>query len=119
VANPVVWFEVVGKDGARPRSFYERFFDWKVQTDPTMDYGMVSLEDKGIGGGIGKSEDGGAGRGTCYVEVGDLAASVAKEQELGGPTVVPPTEIPGFGLTFALVADPVGHVIGLSKGAVW
>jgi len=26
--------------------------------------------------------------------------------------------IPGFGLTFAFFADPEGHVVGLSKGAV-
>jgi hypothetical protein len=31
---------------------------------------------------------------------------------------VPPTEIPEFGLTFARFADPEGHVVGLSKGAV-
>lgn len=29
-----------------------------------------------------------------------------------------PTEIPGFGLTFAFFADPEGHVVGLSNGAV-
>ena len=41
-----------------------------------------------------------------------------KAEKLGGKTVVPPTEIPDFGLTFAFFADPEGHVVGLSRGAV-
>jgi len=41
-----------------------------------------------------------------------------RAEKLRGKTVVPPTEIPDFGLTFAFVADPGGHVAGLSKGAV-
>jgi predicted enzyme related to lactoylglutathione lyase len=41
-----------------------------------------------------------------------------KAEQLGGKTVVPPTEIPQFELTFAFFADPEGHVVGLSKGAV-
>ena len=46
------------------------------------------------------------------------AAYLAKAETLGATTIVPPTELPQFGLTFAMFADPEGHVIGLSKGAV-
>jgi hypothetical protein len=35
-----------------------------------------------------------------------------------GYGLVAPTEIPDFGLTFASVADPERHAVGLSKGAV-
>ena len=73
---------------------------------------------KGIGGGIGASQDGGPGQVTFYVEVDDPAAYLAKAEKLGGQTIVPPSEIPDFGLTFAFFADPEGHVVGLSKGAV-
>jgi predicted enzyme related to lactoylglutathione lyase len=55
---------------------------------------------------------------TFYVEVDDPSAYLKKVAELGGTTIVPPTEIPQFGLTFAFFADPEGHVVGLSKGAV-
>jgi predicted enzyme related to lactoylglutathione lyase len=49
---------------------------------------------------------------------GDPAAYLQKAEGLGGQTIVPPTEIEQFGLTFAFFADPEGHVVGLSKGAV-
>ncbi|MDQ6779093.1 MAG: hypothetical protein M3071_23365 [Actinomycetota bacterium] len=55
---------------------------------------------------------------TFYVEVDDPAAYLKKAEELGGQTIMEPSEIPEFGLTFAFFADPEGHVIGLSRGAV-
>jgi predicted enzyme related to lactoylglutathione lyase len=115
----VVWFEVVGKDGATLRSFYSSLFGWQIADSGTgMDYGMVAATNGGIGGGIGKSQDGGEGFVTVYVEVDDPAAYLARAEKLGGKTVVPPTEIPSVNLTFALFTDPEGHLIGLSKGAV-
>ena len=46
-----------------------------------------------------------------------LGAYLKKVEQHGGTTVVPPTEIPQFNLTFAVIADPEGHVVKLSKGA--
>ena len=120
MAQPAVaWFEVTGKDGRKLQEFYGRLFVWQVQDagDGT-GYGLVQAAPKGIGGGIGAAQDGGPGAVTFYVEVDDPAAYLAKAETLGGKTIVPPTEIPNFGLTFAFFADPEGHVVGLSKGAV-
>jgi predicted enzyme related to lactoylglutathione lyase len=61
---------------------------------------------------------GGRGHVTVYVEVDDLAAYLSKAERLGGKTVVPPTEISEFSLSFAFFADPEGHVVGLSKGVI-
>lgn len=55
---------------------------------------------------------------TFYVEVDDPAKFLEKAEKLGGMTIVPPTEIENFGLTFAFFADPEGHVVGLSRGAI-
>jgi uncharacterized protein len=119
MANPVAWFEVVGKDGAALRSFYGRLFDWQISASGgEMDYGLVPAAEKGIGGGIGASPDGGAGQVTFYVEVDDPAAYLARAEQLGGKTIVPPMEVPGQNLTIAMLADPEGHVVGLSKGVV-
>jgi hypothetical protein len=52
------------------------------------------------------------------VEAGGPAAFSERAEKLEGKTVVPPAEIPDSGLTCAFFADPVGHVAGLSKGAV-
>lgn len=118
-SNAVVWFEVVGKDGAGLRKFYEDLFDWRIADSATgMDYGLVAPRNGGIGGGIGRSQDGGQGFVTVYIEVDDPAAYLARAEKLGGRTVLPPTEIPAANLTFALFSDPEGHLIGLSKGAV-
>ena len=115
----VAWFEVLGKDGDRLRSFYSSLFGWQIADSGTgMDYGLVAATNGGIGGGIGRSPDGSDGFVTVYVEVDDPAAYLEKAEKLGGKTIVPPTEILAVNLTFACFTDPEGHVIGLSKGAV-
>jgi predicted enzyme related to lactoylglutathione lyase len=114
----VAWFDVTGKD-APLQEFYGKLVARQIQDagDDT-GYGPVSPADKGIAGGIGAAQDGGEGGVTFYVEVGDPAAYLEKAEELGGRTIVPPTELEQFGLTFAFFTDPEGHVVGLSKGAV-
>jgi uncharacterized protein len=120
MAQPAVaWFEITGKDGPALQQFYARLFDWHIQdAGDGSGYGVVQAAQGGIGGGVGAAQDGDTGRVTFYVEVDDPAAYLQKATELGGRTILPPTEIPQFGLTFAFFADPEGHVVGLSKGAV-
>jgi predicted enzyme related to lactoylglutathione lyase len=52
--NPVVHFEVTGKDGKKLQDFYGGIFGWNVDADNPMNYGIVSNEDTGggIGGGM-------------------------------------------------------------------
>ena len=117
MANSVVWFEVVGSDGAQLQKFYGDLFGWSLQgAEGDESYGLVNAEKGGIGGGIGASQDGGDGHVTFYVEVDDPSAYLARAQKLGGTIVLPPTEVPNYNLTFALFTDPQGHLIGLSKG---
>lgn len=120
MAKPIVgWFEVTGKDGPALQNFYSKLFGWEVSdAGDGSGYGLVAPGDKGIAGGIGASQDGGPGAVTFYVEVDDLDSYLAKAEKLGGTTLVSPTEIPNFGLSFAFFADPEGHMVGLSKGAV-
>jgi predicted enzyme related to lactoylglutathione lyase len=110
---------VTGKDGAALQDFYGKLFDWQIQdAGDDSGYGLVGAAEKGIAGGIGGAQDGGEGGLTFYVEVDDPAAYLKKAEELGGQTIVPPTELEQFGLTFAFFTDPEGHVVGLSEGAV-
>ena len=62
MANPVVHFEVTGKDGPALVSFYEELFGWKVNAIEGMGYALVEKEGDGIGGGIGTSQDGSSKR---------------------------------------------------------
>ena len=115
MADKVVWFEITGKDGGKLQSFYGELFGWKVDASNPMNYGMVEAEQSGIGGGIGKA-DNGDGHVTFYMGVDDPQSYLDKAEKLGGKTVVPVTEIPNM-VTFALIADPEGHVIGVVKNS--
>ena len=116
MANQVGWFEVVGQDGEKLRSFYGDAFGWKfnIPEGPGgMDYGMVDAAEGGIGGGVGTAPAG-SGHATFYVGVEDPQAALDKIESLGGKTVVPVTVIPDM-VTFALFTDPEGHLVGLYK----
>jgi len=112
MADKVVHFEVTGSDGKRLQDFYASLFDWNVDANNPMQYGMVNSEQSGIGGGICQSQ--GRSLVTFYVEVRDLAAALSKAQKLGGKTVMPPMQVPG-GPEIAQFSDPDGNVIGLLK----
>ena len=112
MGQPVVHFEVHGKDGKKLQEFYGKLFDWNVDTNNPMAYGMVAGSDGGIGGGI--TESPAAPMVTFYVNVPDIAAALKKAESLGGKTVMPPMAVPG-GPEIAQFADPEGNVIGLSK----
>jgi predicted enzyme related to lactoylglutathione lyase len=65
---PVVHFEIVGKDSSKLISFYGELFDWKINSDNPMNYGIIKSQREGtIGGGIGQSREGQPGYVTFYV----------------------------------------------------
>ena len=113
MANPVVHFEITGKDAQKSAKFYSGIFDWKVDANNPMNYGMVdTAAGSGIGGGIAQGETPMA---TFYVQVADPQAYLDKAVSLGGTVVAPVTEVPEM-VTFALFSDPDGNVVGLVKG---
>lgn len=115
--NPIVHFEVVGSDSAKTKHFYTELFDWTINDDNPMNYGMLHTgSDRGISGGIyGVEEEDDRPGLKIYVEVDDLQAYLDKAEQLGGKTILPPTVVPDM-VTFALFADPDGTLIGLVKG---
>ena len=118
MGNPVVHFEIIGKDPAKLRKFYAELFSWKVgeMMGPEMGYySLVDASSSGVAVGIGSPEPGGSARTTAYVEVADLQATLDRAVAMGGTVLMPPMEIPGV-VTMAQFADPAGNVIGLIKG---
>jgi predicted enzyme related to lactoylglutathione lyase len=115
MANPVVHFEVTGKDMDALNSFYSQLFGWKTnKVEGEMPYTIVEAGgDGGIGGGIGATPEG-DGHVTFYVQVDDLQAALDKAGELGGSTVMPPMDM-GENGAIALFNDPEGHMVGLFK----
>jgi predicted enzyme related to lactoylglutathione lyase len=122
MGQPVVHFEVIGRDGPALQSFFSGLFGWEIKTDNPMNYGVITREGNtnaagaGIGGGIAAGPDGYAGHVTFYVEVPDVEAALAKAESLGGTRLMGPEEVPG-GPELGQFADPEGHVIGVVKSA--
>lgn len=118
MGQPVVHFEVVGKDGEKLRAYYADLFGWRFdEAVGPMNYGVVPREGNtnadgvGIGGGVGGFE-GGDGHVTFYVEVPDIEATLAQAEALGGKRLSGPDEVPGAGILIAHLSDPEGHMIG-------
>jgi len=116
MSNPVVHFEARAKDPKKAQQFYSQLFNWRVDANNPMEYGMVEKgADHGIGGGIGGTPTG-KSQVTFYVEVPDLQSTLDRAQKLGGKVVTPPMDVPG-GPTMATFTDPEGNEIGLVKAA--
>jgi predicted enzyme related to lactoylglutathione lyase len=120
MGQPVVHFEVVGRDGAKLREYYGELFEWQINADNPMNYGLVEAAEgsvgPGIAGGIGQGPEGYEGHVTFYVEVPDVEAALQKAESLGGARVMGPETIME-GITLGQFKDPEGNVIGLTQSA--
>ena len=123
MGQPVVHFEVLGKDADKTQSYYSELFGWQIEPlpfeNPTQ-YGLVkrdgntNAEGVGIGGGVGSGPSGYDGHVTFYVEVPDVEAALAKAESLGGTRVMGPETIMDQ-VELGQFKDPEGHVIGVVK----
>jgi predicted enzyme related to lactoylglutathione lyase len=112
MGNPVVHFEVYGRNQPALKEFYEKAFGWEIHVDPQMGYGMIHAgaeAGKGIDGGLGQGDP----RVNVVIEVPDLGKALTQIEELGGKTVTPITEMGQ--VTFAEFSDLEGNVLGIVK----
>ena len=120
MGQPVVHFEIVGKDAEKLQSYYSELFGWEIDSSNPMSYGLVQREANvnadgvGIGGGVGGGPDGYDGHVTFYVEVPDVEAALAKAESLGGTRMMGPEQVMEQ-VEIGLFTDPEGHVIGVVK----
>jgi predicted enzyme related to lactoylglutathione lyase len=118
MGQPVVHFEIIGKDGKELQGFYSELFDWEIDSNNPMNYGVVAREGNvrgdgtGIGGGVGAGPEGYSGHVTFYVEVPDVEASLAKAESLGGKRLMGPDKVME-GIEIGQFADLEGHMIGV------
>ncbi len=121
MGQPVVHFEVIGKDGDKLQKYYSELFGWEIDSNNEMNYGMVSRDGNltadgspGIGGGVAGGPPGYGGHVTFYVAVPDVEEALAKAESLGGTRIMGPEKIMD-GVELGQFSDPEGHVIGLVK----
>jgi uncharacterized protein len=127
MAQPVVHFDIIGRDPERLRDYYGQLFGWTFTTPSPVAgevsqpdaYGfldLVTAEDgTGIRGGVG----GGAGfdaHAVFYVAVPDVEAALHQAERLGGTRVMGPATSPS-GLVVGHFSDPEGSLIGLAGPA--
>src|SRR5207245_10978061 len=101
MGKPVVHWEVTGKNSKRLQKFYADLFDWKVDANNPMEYGMVDTGGKGINGGIAAAQAGPGGV-NFYVEVENLEEYLRSAERAGGKTVMPGSEGPGWSTVVVL-----------------
>src|SRR5256885_11988857 len=112
--NPVVHFEVLGRDPNALRKFYSEALGWVAgpADDSPFEYSMIQPgEGKGIAGGIGKAPQG-PGHVTFYVAVSYPQATPDPITGPGGRPVHPVFVGPR-GPTLPTSADPARASVGL------
>jgi predicted enzyme related to lactoylglutathione lyase len=115
---PVVHFEINTASQPELARFYADAFGWSMQPE-TDDYIQIKTNgvcagtgEPGIEGGIGPS-DPGDDFVTFYVQVPDVAETLAEVVERGAQVEMPPTE--AGPVVFAIFRDPAGNRIGLVR----
>ena len=120
MGQPVVHFEIIGKDGEKLQRYYSDLFGWKVDASNPMNYGIVAREGNtnpdgvGIAGGIGPGPEGYEGHVTFYIEVPDVEAALAKAESLGGAWMMGPETIMDS-IELGHFTDPEGHLVGVVR----
>jgi hypothetical protein len=111
--NPIVHAEIRSVDPDATRSFFGKLFGWTFPEGAIPGYTYVDTGvPNALPGGIGPVQDGNS-LVTFFVGVDDIDATVADATRLGGSVVQAPVRVPG--VSFALIADPAGQVVGLAQ----
>ena len=120
MGQPVVHFEIIGKDGEKLRSYYSELFGWEIDADNPMNYGVVQRNGNtddggaGIGGGVAAGPEGYDGHVMFYIEVPDVEAALAKAESLGGTRIMGPDKVMDT-IELGHFNDPEGHLVGVVK----
>jgi uncharacterized protein len=124
MSQPVVHFEIVGRDPTRLRQYFGELFGWEFDVPSPVanevsapnSYGFVNLitseDGAGVPGGIG----GGPGfdsHALFYVGVPEVEAALRRAEELGGTRIMGPATSPN-GLVVGHFTDPEGTLIGVA-----
>jgi uncharacterized protein len=128
MGQPVVHFEIIGRDPARLRDFYGALFGWEFDVGDAASsavsepgqYGFVPAGSTGDVDGVNGGVGGGAShepRVLFYVAVSDVGAALQEAERLGGRGVLGPERAPERGLAVGRLSDPEGNVVGVAGPA--
>ena len=112
--HPVVHAEIRSKNPDSTRAFFGELFGWTYPNEGALP--GYTFVDTGVPDALYTAISPLQGDGdvvTFFVGVDDMDAAIATTRRLGGTVVQEPVSIPG--VTFALIADLEGHVVGLAQ----
>lgn len=114
MSHPIVHAEIRSSDPDATREFFGSLFGWTYPTEGA--YPGYTFVETGVPGALYTAISplqGDSDLVTFFVGVQDMDASIADAVRLGGKVVQDPVQVPG--VSFALIADPLGHVVGLAQ----
>ncbi len=120
-----IWYELMARDPAAARRFYEQVFGWTIDEAPppgmAMDYRLIAAPDGAKVAGLATLTEAMHAQGArpgwmMYLGVDDVDATVAEVTIAGGRAHLPPFDIPGVG-RIALLADPQGAAFFVMRGS--
>jgi predicted enzyme related to lactoylglutathione lyase len=109
------WNDVATRDLDGAEGFYGTVFGWEVdriEQDGQVVYATIRLGGRTIGGMLPRDHI--PPHWLVYFGTGDLDATVALTERLGGAVVAPPMQVPNG--RFAVLADPQGAVFACVEG---
>ena len=113
MGHPVIHTEIRSADPDATRAFFGDLFGWKVASEGV--YPGYTFIDTGAEGGpyvaIGPRQ-GAEDEVLFFVGVDDVAATLARAEELGGSIVQAAQTVPDT--TFGVLADAQGHKVGVA-----
>lgn len=115
MGNPFVHVELNTTDLSKAKTFYQKFFDWKMDDMPAEDgktYTMINVGEGTGGGMMAQPRQGENSVWLPYVMVDDINKAVDKAKSLGATVSVGPTEVKTYGW-YAVILDPTGAKLGL------
>lgn len=111
----VGWVQVDTDDAEGAKRFYGELFDWTFTADPDGGGKYHLATRKGADephGGIFDTGGDSPNQATFWMEVSDVATTIAAAERLGGKAVSGPTTLPS-GMVIAELRDPSGNAIGV------
>lgn len=113
MSHPVIHAEIRSEDPDATRAFFADLFGWQYSEGAFPGYTFVEHGAEGaLPTAIGPLQ-GGADAVLFFVGVEDVAATLARAEQLGGKTIQPAQQVPG--VTFGVFADAQGHVVGVAS----
>jgi uncharacterized protein len=121
LGQPVIHFEIIGRDPARLRSYYGELFGWEFTTADAVTEAVSEPGNYGfVEGNAGTAINGGVGGGQgydCrvpfYVRVPDVEAALQQAERLGGARRMGPEGTRGK-LVVGHFTDPENNLVGVA-----